>query len=33
MPGSAIATGCVDRVLPLDEIGPTLRRLVETGPH
>lgn len=31
MPGSAIATGCVDRVLPLGEIGPALRRLVETG--
>jgi two-component system chemotaxis response regulator CheB len=35
MPGSAIATGCVDRVLPLEEIGPALRRLVEAGepPH
>jgi two-component system, chemotaxis family, protein-glutamate methylesterase/glutaminase len=33
MPGSAIATGCVDRVLPLKEIGPALRRLVEAGAH
>lgn len=29
MPGSAIATGCVDWILPLKEIGPTLCRLVE----
>jgi len=28
MPRSAIATGCVDLVLPLEEIGPTLVRLV-----
>jgi two-component system chemotaxis response regulator CheB len=27
MPGSAIATGCVDRVLPLQEIGPALLAL------
>jgi two-component system chemotaxis response regulator CheB len=33
MPGSAIATGCVDRVLTLGEIGPALRRLVETEAH
>jgi two-component system chemotaxis response regulator CheB len=33
MPRSAIATGCVDQILPLGEIGPALRRLVETGPH
>jgi two-component system chemotaxis response regulator CheB len=33
MPGSAIETGCVDRVLPLDDIGPALCRLVETGPR
>ena len=33
MPGSAIATGCVDRVLPLEEIGPALCRLVEAGVH
>ena len=31
MPGSAIATGCVDRILPLQEIGPALCRLVEAG--
>ena len=31
MPQSAIDTGCVDRVLPLGEIGPALVRLVETG--
>ena len=24
MPGSAIDTGCVDRILPLQEIGPAL---------
>lgn len=30
MPRSAIETGCVDKVLPLAEIGPALRRLVET---
>lgn len=29
MPGSAIATGCVDQVLPLGEIGPTLCRLTQ----
>jgi len=28
MPRSAIETGCVDRVLPLEEIAPTLVRLV-----
>jgi two-component system chemotaxis response regulator CheB len=28
MPRSAIATGCVDRVLPLEEIAPALVRLV-----
>jgi two-component system chemotaxis response regulator CheB len=33
MPGSAIATGCVDQILPLEEIGPTLCRLVEMAPH
>jgi two-component system chemotaxis response regulator CheB len=31
MPGSAIATGCVDRVLPLEEIGPALCHLVGYG--
>jgi len=31
MPRSAIETGCVDEVLPLGEIGPTLLRLVTTG--
>jgi two-component system, chemotaxis family, protein-glutamate methylesterase/glutaminase len=31
MPHSAIETGCVDRVLPLEEIGPALVRLVQTG--
>lgn len=33
MPGSAIATGCVDRVLPLEEIVPALCRLVEPEPR
>jgi len=28
MPSSAIGTGAVDYVLPLEEIGPTLVRLV-----
>ena len=28
MPGAAIHTGCVDAVLPLDDIAPTLVRLV-----
>ncbi|HEU4647690.1 MAG TPA: chemotaxis protein CheB [Gemmatimonadales bacterium] len=28
MPGAAIATGCVDLVLPLEQIGPTLVQLV-----
>lgn len=32
MPRSAIATGCVDQILPLAEIGPALRRLVATAP-
>ena len=31
MPQSAIQTGCVDRVLPLGEIAPTLVRLVTEG--
>ena len=31
MPGSAIATGCVDLVLPLEEIGPALIHLVAPG--
>ena len=31
MPRSAIETGCVDRVLPVGEIGPALLRLVKTG--
>jgi two-component system chemotaxis response regulator CheB len=31
MPRSAIETGCVDRVLPIEEIGPALLRLVKTG--
>lgn len=29
MPVSALTTGCVDAMLPLDEIGPALLRLVE----
>jgi two-component system chemotaxis response regulator CheB len=33
MPRSAIETGAVDYVLPLDEIAPTLRRLVGAGQH
>ena len=28
MPGSAIATGCIDFVLPLAEIGPALNRII-----
>jgi two-component system chemotaxis response regulator CheB len=28
MPGAAIATGCVDQILPLDEIGPALLNLI-----
>lgn len=31
MPGAAIATGCVDFVLPLDEISPALITLVMNG--
>ena len=31
MPRSAIATGCVDRILPIEEIGHTLQQLVVTG--
>ena len=31
MPRSAIETGCVDRVLPVEEIGPALTRLAKTG--
>jgi chemotaxis response regulator CheB len=31
MPRSAIATGCVDYVLPVDKIGPTILRLVKAG--
>jgi two-component system chemotaxis response regulator CheB len=31
MPQSAIETGCVDYVLALDEIGPALLRLLNTG--
>ncbi|HEY4563765.1 MAG TPA: chemotaxis protein CheB, partial [Thermoanaerobaculia bacterium] len=31
MPGSAIATGCVDQVLPLQEIGPALCRLTQVA--
>ena len=31
MPQAAIATGGVDLVLPLDEIGPTLLELVAPG--
>lgn len=31
MPEAAIATGCVDLVLPLEEIGPSLVELVERG--
>ena len=31
MPGAAIETGCVDFVLPLDEIAPALITLVEPG--
>lgn len=31
MPRSAIETGCVDRVLPVEEIGPALLRLARTG--
>jgi two-component system chemotaxis response regulator CheB len=29
MPAAAIQTGCVDHVLPLDEIGPALRAMVD----
>jgi chemotaxis response regulator CheB len=29
MPRAAIATGCVDLVLPVDKIAPALVRLVE----
>lgn len=32
MPGSAIATGCVDQILPLEEIGPALCRLTQAAP-
>ena len=31
MPGAAVQTGCVDFVLPLDEIAPALATLVATG--
>jgi chemotaxis response regulator CheB len=31
MPGSAIATGCVDQILPLQESGPALRRLTQVA--
>ncbi len=31
MPGAAIATGAVDRVLPAAEIGPALRVMVDSG--
>lgn len=31
MPGAAIATGCVDFILPLDEIAPALVTLVRSG--
>jgi two-component system chemotaxis response regulator CheB len=31
MPKSAIQTGCVDYILPLDEIGPALMHLLRTG--
>jgi two-component system chemotaxis response regulator CheB len=31
MPGAAIKTGCVDRVLPLDHIAPALVHLIQTG--
>jgi two-component system, chemotaxis family, protein-glutamate methylesterase/glutaminase len=31
MPGAAIKTGCVDRVLPLDRIAPALIHLVRSG--
>lgn len=30
LPGSAIQTGCVDRVLPLQEIGPALVALARS---
>jgi chemotaxis response regulator CheB len=33
MPKSAIDTGAVDRVLPLDEIAPALVRLAQCGHH
>lgn len=32
MPGAAIATGCIDFVLPLEEIGPALATLVTRRP-
>lgn len=31
MPKSAIATGCVDYVLPVEKIGPAILKLVKTG--
>jgi two-component system chemotaxis response regulator CheB len=31
MPRSAIETGCVDHVLPIEDIGPALLQLVKTG--
>jgi two-component system chemotaxis response regulator CheB len=31
MPGAAIKTGCVDQVLPLDDIAPALVQLIESG--
>jgi two-component system chemotaxis response regulator CheB len=33
MPRSAIDTGCVNYVLPLDEIGPALLQLLKRGQH
>jgi len=31
MPGAAVNTGCVDFILPLDEIAPALMTLVRSG--
>lgn len=31
MPSAAIATGCVDLILPVGKIGPTLLRLAHEG--
>ena len=33
MPGSAIETGCVDRVVPLAQIAAELKRLVRASAH